>query len=79
MNVRATGFRIELGMLRNKVRVLETLRIGDIRSNMRAKGRRIAFGINRREEYKVVKRGREKKNSACIGLGEKIRFSYSRQ
>ena len=37
MNVRASGFRIALGMLRNKVRVLVTLRNGDIRSNMRAK------------------------------------------
>ena len=44
MNVRASGFRIALGMLRKEVRVLETLRIGDIRSNMRAKGRSIAFG-----------------------------------
>ena len=49
MNVRASGFRIALGMLRKEVRVLETLRIGDVRSNMRAKGRRIAFGIKRRE------------------------------
>ena len=49
MTVRASGFRIALGMLRNEVRVLETLRIGDIRSNMRAEGRRIAFGIKRRE------------------------------
>ena len=49
MNVRASGFRIALGMLRNKVRVLETLRIGDIRSNMWATGRRIAFGSKRRE------------------------------
>ena len=35
--------RIALGTLRNKVRVLETLRIGDICSNMRVKDRRIAF------------------------------------
>ena len=35
--------RIALDALCSKVRVLETLRIGDIRSNMRAKGRRIAF------------------------------------
>ena len=49
LNVRASGFRIPMDMLRKKVRVLETLRIGDIRSNMRAKGRRIAFGIKRRE------------------------------
>ena len=49
MNVRASGFRIALDMLRKEVRVLETLRIGDIRSNMRANDRRIAFGIKRRE------------------------------
>ena len=49
LDVRASGFRIPMDMLRKKVRVLETLRIGDIRSNMRAKGRRIAFGIKRRE------------------------------
>ena len=49
LNVRASGFRIALGTLCNKVRVLETLRIGDIRSNMRAKDRRIALSIKRRE------------------------------
>ena len=49
MNVRASGLRIASGMLRNKVRVLGTLRIGDIRSNMRANDRRTAFGIKRRE------------------------------
>ena len=49
LNVRANGFRIALDMLRKEVRVLETLRIGDVRSNIRAKGRRIAFGIKRRE------------------------------
>ena len=51
MNVRASGFRIVLGMLRNKVRVLETLRIGEVRSNMRAKDRRIAFGMERRHVH----------------------------
>ena len=45
MNVRASGFRIALDMLRNKVRVLETLRIGDICSNMRVKDRCTAFGM----------------------------------
>ena len=49
MNVRASGFRIALGMRRNKVRVLETLRNGDICSNIRTKDRRIAFGMTRRE------------------------------
>ena len=49
MNVRASGFRIALDMLRKEVRVLETLRIGDIRSNMRAKDRRIAPSMTKRE------------------------------
>ena len=36
-----------------KVRVLETLRIGDIRSNMWAKDRRIAFGMKRHWQRKL--------------------------
>ena len=49
LNVCKSRFRIALGMLRNKVRVLETLRIGDIRSNMRAEDRRIALSMTTRE------------------------------
>ena len=45
INVRASGFRIALDMLRKEVRVLETLRIGDICSNMRVKDRCTAFGM----------------------------------
>ena len=45
MIVRASEFRIALGALRNKVRVLETLRIGDICSNMWVKDRYTAYGM----------------------------------
>ena len=45
VTVRASGFRIALGTLCNKVRVLETLRIGDICSSMRVKDRCTAFGM----------------------------------
>ena len=59
LNSRASGFRIALDMLRKEVRVLETLRIRDTRSNMRAKDRRIAFGSKRRGAEKVVNSRRD--------------------